>query len=113
MFKMQSSCLPLDCCNKDVPERMMRGKAKIIEVDFTKPHRETSATDLKGKVRDALGSLNKVSRDVLADMFGLNDGTIRSVCEVSHRSGLDPETVEELSADALRQLFFSGRGKKK
>ncbi len=83
----------------------MQQRAKVINVDFSKP-RELEIGGLKGKVRNALASLNPVSQEVLTEMFGLRDGMIRSVCEVSHRSGLAPEDVENISAQALRDLFF-------
>ena len=106
MIKLQAGSLPSLGSNDDALDHAMQRRAKVIPVDFSPAAQEPDNGGLKGKVKSALSALSPTSQEILIDMFGLRDGSIRSIYEVSHRSGIEAEKVQEISNRALRQLFF-------
>jgi len=77
------------------------------------PDKEIDQFFNKERLQDMMGAINERERDVLDLRFGLKDGKIYTLAEVSEHLGVSRERVRQIEENALKKLkkFVAGQDK--
>eukprot|EP00547_Thalassionema_nitzschioides_P004125 CAMPEP_0194213136 /NCGR_PEP_ID=MMETSP0156-20130528/13526_1 /TAXON_ID=33649 /ORGANISM="Thalassionema nitzschioides, Strain L26-B" /LENGTH=359 /DNA_ID=CAMNT_0038941103 /DNA_START=405 /DNA_END=1484 /DNA_ORIENTATION=+ len=76
----------------------------FISSDAPTPNEDAESRSLREEIFSVIGELPSWERDVVVKRFGLDDGTIKSVEEISKQLGLPPSRVRIVEARALHNL---------
>jgi len=83
--------------------------ALLADDETIDPSEAAAATNLKGTLQAALGTLNERERHILESRFGLVDGNESTLEELARHFGITRERVRQIEAKALRKLRHPAR----